>query len=56
MSPWDECVCGHDRSEHGADPDGADGCVIAECPCPWFDRNPSCEQCGSWYGCDCAAA
>ena len=56
MSPWDECICGHDLAEHGADPDGADGCVIPECPCPWFDHDRVCAVCGFGYGCDCEAA
>jgi hypothetical protein len=55
MSPWDECICGHVRADHDADANDP-GCATPDCPCPWFDRDPSCEHCGSWYGCECAAA
>jgi len=56
MSPWDECICGHDLAEHGADPDGAEGCAVPECPCPWFDHDRDRTVCGFGYGRDCEAA
>jgi hypothetical protein len=53
MSPWDECICGHTLAEHDTD-DG--GCAVSFCPCPWFDRDTDCLQCGVLaYGCEHAA-
>jgi len=50
MSPWDDCICGHTFTEHDTD-DG--GCAINSCPCPWFDLDRDCPECGGLsYGCN----
>ncbi|HEY3718419.1 MAG TPA: hypothetical protein VGL39_28175 [Jatrophihabitantaceae bacterium] len=56
MSPWDECICGHEQYEHNTDPDTLDegGCAVPDCPCPWFNHDPVCRTCGYGYECECA--
>ena len=55
MSPWDECICGHQLADHHADDLDEAGCAVPACPCPWFDHDPACARCGLAYGCRCAA-